>query len=77
MVGRDAGYLKSIRLKEIEKKIAKNIANGVDLEKLLDWVEYEQGLRRKTALQYVELILKKQDWIVESGVIKAGAFKQE
>jgi len=46
-----------------------NINLGVDYEKLLDWIEYEIGLTREKATEYVNLIIKINGWALDDGKI--------
>ena len=70
MVRRDAALLRKQRLQEIERRMAQGISRGIDLDKLLDWIEYEIGLTRKTAMRYVELIVRKQGWVRDGRTIR-------
>lgn len=71
MVRKDSGYLKTMRLGEIKREMAKTIAKGIDPDRLLDWIEVNLGLRRETAKEYVDLIVRTQGWAVFEGKIVA------
>lgn len=69
LVRKDAGHHKKMRLQEIKREMAKAIKNGIDRERLLDWIEFNLGLTRKTAAEYVGLIMRVEGWIYLDGKI--------
>ena len=69
-VRRDASFLRSERLKQIKLWIAQGIKDGVDLPKLLDLIEIEMGLRRETAFEYIQLVVRTSGWVIDGNVIK-------
>jgi len=71
VVRKDSGYLKTMRLGEIKREMAKTIANGIDCDRLLDWIEINLGLKRETAKDYVALIMRTQGWVTFEGKIVA------
>lgn len=73
MVRRDGASTRVERLQEISKMIAKTMPHGVATETVLDAIEYGMGLTRKTAEKYLDLVIRKQEWITDSfGIIKPG-----
>lgn len=64
---KDAGFTKTQRMKRISKEIAKHLSKNhkVDYETLLNWIEYEIGLSRNKAEEYVKTICKMKNWIIE------------
>lgn len=72
MVRKDAGFLKKQRLDKIAKAIAEGFASGgVSYEKLLVMIQFNEGLTRKTAAEYVDLILQAKGWMIIEGKIVA------
>ena len=69
MVGKDAGFVKTTRLKSIKCQMAQSISKGVDKDRVLDWVELNIGLSRSTATKYVDLIVRSEGWIDNDGTI--------
>lgn len=72
MVRRDGAYTKKLRLDKITKAITQSFdAGGVPYEKLITWIQFEEGLTRSTAEEYIELILQAKGWILIDGKIVA------
>jgi len=69
MTGKDAGYVKTSRLAEIKREMAKAIKNGIEKQSMLDWVELNIGLSRTTACSYIDLIVRASGWVEIDGKI--------
>lgn len=69
---RDASVIKTERLKEISKEIARSFNDGpVLVEDVSVWAQFNIGLAAKTSMEYIALACRAHGWIVEDGVIKA------
>ena len=70
MVRKDAGFLKAQRMGDISKMIAQNIEKGIFPENLLDMIEYNIGLSRDKAQEYIDLIIRvHEDWVWQDNKI--------
>ena len=69
MVGKDAGFVKTTRIKQIKKEMAKGISKGINKESLLDMVEMDIGLSRSKATEYIDLIVRASGWVELGGKI--------
>lgn len=63
MVSRDSSKLKVERLAEIRRVMQQSISKGVEVERLLDYIELNIGLRRSTAAEYVALVTRAEGWL--------------
>lgn len=70
---KDGAFTKKERLSMIARSIAKSMPQGISLEDVLDWVEYEIGLNRHTAERYVEIVTRRQGWDIVDGRITVEA----
>ena len=69
MVGKDAGFVKTTRIKEIKREMAQTISKGIAKDRLLDWIEINVGLTRLTATSYVDLVIRSSGWVEIDGKI--------
>lgn len=76
MVRKDAGYLKELRVKEIANLMSTSVKEGINTESLLDMIEYNYGLKRSTAQEYVDLIVRVNKWHMSLDSITLGEVKQ-
>lgn len=69
---KDTSFLRSQRMKKIAQFIAigLNKSEEVDLEGLNLWIEYEIGLTRKKASEYVKTVCGRKGWMIEDGKVK-------
>lgn len=72
MVRKDGTWVKIQRLTQITQFVAKAMGEGkVEMEKTLVWIQYELGLTEQRAREYLGLIMIKQGWINNDGIITA------
>lgn len=72
MVRKDAGFLKTQRVEKIAKLIVENFPDGdISYEQLLGLIQFTEGLTRKTAAEYVDLVLQAKGWIFTERLIVA------
>jgi hypothetical protein len=72
MVRKDGAFIKSQRLITIGREVAKHMPNGVPYDKIIMWIEWNIGLSKVKATEYLDAVIERYDWAVEDGVIKAG-----
>lgn len=73
-IRRDGSFVRSMRLLEIARMIAKDFSDfkQSDLESLKLRVAMEIGLREKTAMEYIDLVCRAKGWSMKDGVIVPG-----
>jgi len=71
MTRKDGSFIKTERLHQISHKIKEDIKEGVDYNRILDWIEFNIGLRRDTAQDYLDKIIRVEGWVITNGYIKA------
>ena len=70
-VRKDGSWMRSQRLVQISKQIAKDFNDGgkCSFEDLLLWIEFEIGLTEATARKYVDTIIRAKRWKLQDGFI--------
>ncbi len=72
---KDGSFIKTERLKQISTQIAISMSmdsdKKVSLEKILLWIEFNIGLSREKAIDYVDKVLIVKDWGVKDGFIQS------
>ena len=53
----------------MKRAITALLPAAVPVDKILDWAELNLGLRRYTAEQYLELLVKGEGWAIVNGKI--------
>jgi len=72
MVKKDGGWVRTQRLMQIAKHIASAMNEGkVAVDKTIVWIQWEMGLTESKAREYLGLVMIKQGWINNDGIIKA------
>jgi hypothetical protein len=66
---RDASYLKTQRLLQIKKHIAKQFPNPVNLELMILWIEVNIGLTHDRAFEYITTVCMANQWNLKDGSI--------
>jgi len=69
---RDGAWTRRERLQAIAAEIASRFPGPVRVEDILDWIEMNLGLTRRTGRDYIETVIRIKGWIEDHGVIKAG-----
>jgi len=70
MVRADGAYVKQMRLSKIKNYVRSKFPNGIAMTDLLDWIEIQMGLKRETAMNYAELVVRSNKWTIVDGIIK-------
>jgi len=69
MVRRDGAFVKTQRIKQIVREIARQPPGPVSLDRMVTWVEVNIGLSTRRALEYIEKACLAQGWLVTNGEI--------
>lgn len=71
-IRKDGSYVKKMRLSEISKMIAATMPDGVEYAKVLIGIQYNLGLSKARSIEYLNLVLEAQGWVVREGKIVSG-----
>ena len=66
---RDGSYIKTERIAQIRKEVAKQLPEPVDVLKLRLWVECNIGLSKAKTEEYIETVVALAGWVVADGKI--------